>query len=126
MIRSEDVLLIHSALIDMYGGAHGVRDVGLLESALNRPYSTFDQQELYPSLINKCSALIESILINHPFVDGNKRTGFSLIALMLKKENYIITASENDIYDFIISIASGKRQYDEIVTWLEMNTGLNN
>lgn len=70
---------IHSVLITQFGGSHGVRDYGALSSALSRLDMTFDGEELYPGPINKAAALIESILTNHPFVDGNKRTGYVLM-----------------------------------------------
>ena len=122
MIKLDDVLIIHSALIDMYGGADGIRDISLLKSTINRPFSTFDSNDLYPTIFEKCSALIESILINHPFIDGNKRVGFSLIILMLKKEGYVINASEEEIYEFVIGIASSKIGIEEIIIWLRNNT----
>ena len=72
MIELRDALNIHDILIDKFGGSRGVRDLGLLESALHRPFATFENQELYPSPIDKAAAVLESILINHPFIDGNK------------------------------------------------------
>lgn len=74
MIHLEDVINIHEFLIDKFGGSHGIRDVSLLKSALARPFQTFDQVDLHKSHVEKAAALIESIITNHPFVDGNKRT----------------------------------------------------
>lgn len=75
MITLSHVEAIHKILIDQFGGSHGVRDYGTLLSALSRPYQTFDGKDLYLTAIQKAAALIESMLINHLFVDGNKRTG---------------------------------------------------
>jgi death-on-curing protein len=72
MITVEQAKKIHEILIDKYGGAKGLRDLALLESALSRPYQTFGGIELYEDVFNKAAAIIESILINHPFIDGNK------------------------------------------------------
>lgn len=72
MISAEEALEIHSILIEKFGGTHGVRDKSLLDSALHRPYQTFDSKELYPTLIDKAAAILESIVKNHPFVDGKK------------------------------------------------------
>lgn len=83
MITRVQVLSIHSTLIEFFGGASPVRDNNLLEAALMRPYQTFDAMDLHPSSIEKAAALIESILINHPFMDGNKRTGYILLRLLL-------------------------------------------
>lgn len=74
----KDVLLLHQMQIDAFGGSHGLRDLGLLESALMRPQATFDEADLYKSLFDKGAALLHSLLMNHQFVDGNKRTAMFL------------------------------------------------
>ncbi|MCX6238064.1 MAG: Fic family protein [Bacteroidia bacterium] len=84
MIEVQDVIRVHEILIDKFGGCQGIRDLTLLESALSRPYQTFDQKDLYSSPLEKAAALIESILINHPFIDGNKRIGYTLMRLLLR------------------------------------------
>ena len=83
MIDIHDVELIHQILIEKFGGGKGIRDRKLLESALARPFQTFDKKDLYVTPIEKAAALLESILINHPFIDGNKRTGYVLMRLLL-------------------------------------------
>ena len=75
MILLEDILSLHDASISDYGGIQGIRDIGLLKSAIARPFQTFDGNDLYPTSIEKAAALSESLVINHPFLDGNKRTG---------------------------------------------------
>lgn len=74
-VAVEDLVFIHSAAIARYGGASGVRDTGSLEAAVDRPYSSFGGQEMFPGPFAKAAALMESIIQRHPFVDGNKRTG---------------------------------------------------
>lgn len=118
-MKIEDVLSIHKTLIDRFGGSHGVRDKSLLESAIQRPYSTFDGKDLYPSTQEKASALIESILINHPFVDGNKRTGYTLFRLLILNDGLDISATEEQKYKFVIGIASGELKYDSILKWIQ-------
>jgi death on curing protein len=93
MIKQEDVLKIHKLLIDQFGGSHGVRDESSLNSAINRPFATFDQQELYPEPVDKAAAILESIVTNHPFIDGNKRTGYVLARLLLLKSGLDIKAT---------------------------------
>ena len=83
MISIKEVEIIHNILIDKFGGSKGIRDIGLLESALARPFSTFDNKDLYENPIEKASAILESIVINHPFIDGNKRTAYTLMRLLL-------------------------------------------
>ena len=83
MISRQEVESIHEILIEKFGGSSGIRDREILESAVGRPYQTFDQNDLYPSPIDKAAAIFESIISNHPFVDGNKRTAYVVMRLML-------------------------------------------
>ena len=83
MISASEVEIIHNILIDKFGGAKGIRDLGLLESALARPFATFDEIDLYNNPVEKAAAIMESIVINHPFIDGNKRTAYTLMRLII-------------------------------------------
>jgi death on curing protein len=122
MISVTEVEQLHRLLIDNFGGSQGIRDRESLESALSRPFQTFDSHDLYPSTIEKAASLIESILINHPFIDGNKRIGYTLLRLYLLDNDVDITASQDNKYEFVINIASGTLKYDGIVSWLTSNT----
>jgi death on curing protein len=113
---------IHKIVIDKFGGSKGIRDRGTLESALSRTFQTFDEKDLYPLPIEKAAAIFESIIINHPFVDGNKRTAYILMRLILLQNGIDITASENEKYDFVIGAASGEIRFNEIKEWLLTNT----
>jgi death on curing protein len=119
MIQIEDVLRIHEVLIDQFGGSKGIRDIGLLKAALYRPFQTFENTELYPSPIEKSAALIESIVINHPFIDGNKRVGYTLMRLLLLENGYDISASQEEKYLFVIGIASGNYKAEQIRQWIK-------
>ena len=121
MISRNEVIEIHSILIERFGGSNGIRDNDLLDSALNRPYQTFDGKELYPTPIAKAAAIIESIVKNHPFIDGNKRTGYVLARLILMNENIDILANQEQKYQFVISISTGDLTFEEIKDWLEKN-----
>ena len=121
MIELKTVLVIHELLIQQHGGSAGVRNMQSLESAIARPYSTFDGEELYPTAFEKAAALAESIIQNHPFVDGNKRTGYVLMRLVLLQNGEDIIADEQAKYDFITSIASGQLNFEEIVDWLKVH-----
>lgn len=121
MISEQEVLKIHSILIERFGGTTGVRDMELLDSALNRPYQTFDGKELYPTPIAKAAAILESIFKNHPFTDGNKRTGYVLARLLLMESNLEIHTDQEQKYKFVISISTGKLNFDEIEKWLEQH-----
>jgi len=121
MIDIEDVLKIHKFLIDKFGGLHGVRDIDLLKSAIGRPLQTFDKRDLYKTPIEKSAAVIESIVNNHPFIDGNKRTGYVLLRLFLLEQGMDIRASQIEKYDFVIAIASGNLSFEEIVSWIKQH-----
>jgi death-on-curing protein len=125
MISVFQAIQIHEILIARFGGSTGIRDRGALTSALSRPFQTFEGKELYPSILQKSAALIESILANHPFVDGNKRTGYVLMRLFLLNNGYDIIASQNEKYEFVIRIASGKSNFNDIIYWLENFTKMN-
>ncbi len=122
MISEKEVLEIHAILIERFGGTYGVRDRELLDSALNRPYQTFDGKELYPSPIDKAAAILESIVKNHPFTDGNKRTGYVLARLLLMNEQLDIHAEQDPKYQLVISISTGELSFDQIKEWLEKNS----
>lgn len=118
MISIEDAIKIQSVLIDKFGGADGLRDGKLLESALMRPYQTIDNKDLYPTPSEKAAAIIESILINHPFIDGNKRFGYVAMRLTLMDYGLDISADQDDKYDFVIKIAKGEYKFDKILNWI--------
>lgn len=125
MILVEDILKLHRFSIEIYGGASGVRDLGLLESAIARPFQTFGGDDLYPTVFEKAAALGESLIINHPFVDGNKRTGFLAMASLIQEEGYIFKATQEDAYVFTIDISTGSKSFEEIVDWLKANSTSN-
>lgn len=118
MIDIATVEKIHAILIERFGGKAGIRDKGLLESAMHRPFATFGETELYPEPVDKAAAVLESVLINHPFVDGNKRTAYVLARLILMENGYDINASQNEKYDFVISVTKGEIRFEEIKKWL--------
>jgi death-on-curing protein len=118
MISIKEAEAIHKILIDAFGGSHGARDLALLDSALARPFQTFENVDLHPTPILKAASLIESILINHPFIDGNKRTGYVLMRIFLISNGLDINASQEEKYDFVINIASGQVKFEQIVDWL--------
>ncbi len=123
MISFNNVLTIHQLLVKLFGGSQGIRDSNLLDSALDRPLQTFDGKELHPTLIEKSTSLFESILANHPFVDGNKRTGYVLMRLLLLKNGLDINASQDEKYEFVMGVASGQTKFESIISWLENHTG---
>jgi death-on-curing protein len=121
MITIEEAIKIQGILIDRFGGASGIRDKNLLESALLRPYQTFDKKDLHNSPVEKAAAIIESIIINHPFLDGNKRFGYVAMRLILMESGLDIEASDEEKYLFVIGIAKGELKLNEICNWIKKN-----
>ena len=121
-LTPEQVLFIHARLIVETGGEHDIRDLELLQSAVSRPQAVFDGKELYPNIHTKAAALLESLINNHPFVDGNKRTGITAAAMFLQINNYSLTVSNQELESFVLSIASGEQTIDSIMEWLKLNT----
>ena len=114
----QEVLAMHQSLIQQFGGSHGVRDIGVLESALARPQSGY-----YASAIEQAAALWESLNQNHAFVDGNKRIAFAAVDVFLRLNGYKITASSTDISLFIENCFNQQMfTYDNLKQWLIENT----
>jgi death-on-curing protein len=118
----QQVLFIHTRVIDQTGGGHGIRDLHLLQSALSRPKTTFDKKELYPTELEKAAALIESLVNNHPLIDGNKRTGITVMVMFLEINDKKIKATNKDIIELGLGIAKSKYNYKQIVSWLKTHT----
>lgn len=117
-----EVLELHRRIIDQSGGALGIRDIGLLESAIAQPRMTFGREELYPSLLEKAATLGFSIIMNHPFVDGNKRTGHAATETFIVLNGMEIDASVDAQESVVLAIASGKLGREAFVEWLQQNT----
>ncbi len=122
MISSQEILELHDLSIIDFGGSHGIRDIDMLQSAVERPSATFDSTELYITPFQKAAAIFESIIKNHPFVDGNKRTAWLSCFTMLRLYHYKIIASEEDAYYFVIEVASSHMDFDNIVEWIEQHS----
>jgi len=115
----DEVLAIHQEMINRFGGSHGIRDIGLLYSAIYRPQASFAGTDLYPTLFNKAAALIHSLLLNHQFVDGNKRTAYTSCARFLAINGYSLEATPKEILTSARNIENKKTPIEEIKTWLE-------
>lgn len=104
----EDLLLLHGDQIGLYGGDHGVRDLGLLESALAQPQASFSGQHLHGDLFEMAAAYLFHIVQNHPFLDGNKRTGVVAALVFLDLNGVEIDAPPGSLYDLTIAVATGQ------------------
>ena len=114
-VTTADALFFHKQLIERYGGAPGVRDAGALESALHRPQTGY-----YDTLVHEAAALLESLVQNHPFVDGNKRVAFAVVDVFLRINGHWITADSKAIYDYLIKLFEDRTfDMEHLVPWLQ-------
>lgn len=117
-VSAEDVILIHSRVIQSSGGLDGLRDSAGLEAAIAAPMQTFDGQELYPSYIEKIARLGFGLASNHAFVDGNKRIGAMMTQLLLKWNGYDLALHSGELADMFIAIADGTAKEKDLLDWL--------
>ncbi len=115
----EDILQIHQDQISNFGGSHGVRDVALLESAIFRAQMTFGGDDLYPEITLKAAVLAHGLITNHPFVDGNKRTGMASAIMFLKMNNIEVELTDEEIETTSINIATKKVSVEEFEAWIK-------
>jgi death-on-curing protein len=117
-----EVVRLHQMIIEQSGGAAGIRDLGLLDSALAQPRATFDGQDLHPTVLDKAAALCASLVQNHPFVDGNKRVGHAAMATFLVLNGIDITATTDEQEALVLALASGQRRREDLLVWLSRHT----
>ncbi len=125
MISFEEAIQIHGLLIEKFGGSAGLRDPEVFKSALTRPYQTFEDQDLFSTPEAKATAVLESIINNHPFLDGNKRLGFVLMKLILLEAGLALRATHDEIYGFIIKVATGEHNINSITNWIKFHVDHN-
>ncbi len=121
-LTPQRILLIHDRLIKRFGGSLGLRDKGLLESAAARLKVTFGGEDLYPTIFHKAAALLHSLLKNHPFVDGNKRTALASAGIFLKLNGYKLINQHEKELEFALKIENESLSFEEIIKWLEKNS----
>lgn len=117
-LTKEQVLMLHNQLIEATGGSKGIRDEGMLESALMNPYQSFGGIELYPSIQAKAAQLCFGIVKDHPMIDGNKRLGTHIMLVFLALNGYELSYSQKELSDTILSLAAGKLQSEDILQWI--------
>ena len=118
----EQVLFLHARLIAETCGSHGVRDLGLLQSAIARPQASFEGVNLYPDLFTQAAALLDSLARNHPIVDGNKRTAIAAAALFLRSNGYQLTALNKEVITFMMAVAQGEMSIEAMTNWLHQHS----
>lgn len=115
---TEKVMLLHRILLEATGGTDGVRDIGLLDSALEAAYATFDGKEMFPTKEEKAARLGVGLISNHAFVDGNKRIGMYVLLSFLELNGIYIDVSDDDIIEAGLAIARGEMKYEGLHSWI--------
>ena len=120
MIRlsKPQILLLHEQLIAETGGSSGLRDEGMLDSALNAPFQTFGGEDVYPSLQQKAARLCFGLVKNHPFVDGNKRIGAHVMLVFLALNGIELQHTQTELSDVILQLAGGTIQSSDLLDWI--------
>ncbi len=121
-MNTEDILLIHSMVLDETGGSHGIREHHALLSLEHSPRQAAFGQELYPTLFLKAAVYAHSIIMYHPFLDGNKRTGMTSSFIFLENNGYGATAAEGEIEKFALEIVRGRLDIRVIAVWFEQHS----
>lgn len=115
---TEKVMLLHRILLEATGGTDGVRDIGLLDSALEAAYATFDGKEMFPTKEEKAARLGVGLISNHAFVDGNKRIGLYVLLSFLELNGIYIDVSDDDVIEAGLAIARGEMKYEGLLSWI--------
>ena len=118
VLSKEQVIALHAQLIEETGGVGGLRDEGLLDSALNAPFQSFGNIEPFPSIQQKAARLGYGLIMNHPFVDGNKRIGAHVMLVFLALNGIELDYTQDELADVILGVASGETGFDELLKWI--------
>lgn len=112
------ILMLHTQLIEATGGCNGIRDEGLLDSALESPFHSFGGEELYPGIHAKAARLCYGLVKNHAMIDGNKRIGAHAMLVFLAVNGYGLRYTQKELSDLILDMAAGRKDYDDILQWI--------
>ncbi len=122
VLSKRQILLIHEQLIRETGGSQGLRDEGLLESALAAPFQSFDGEDAFPSIYQKAARLGYGLIKNHPFVDGNKRIGTHIMLVFLALNDILLAYTQEELTQIILAIAASEKKYEDLLKWLLEHT----
>ncbi len=121
LLTVEEILSLHEKLIENTGGSRGIRDIGLLESAIYSTENSFDDVEQYPSIEEKASRLLFALTNNHAFVDGNKRIGIFTMLITLELNGVTLKFSQKELIELGLSVADGSWDYEQILCWIKQH-----
>ena len=116
-LTKRQVIMLHKALIEQFGGERGVRDENLLDLSLNSPFQTFGGKDLYKGIINKIVHLGFSLIKNHPFIDGNKRIGTHVMLVLLEINGYSLKYCQKELIEIIMSVSASEKTEKDLLEW---------
>ncbi len=119
ILTKRQVLMLHASLIAESGGCDGIRDEGLLDSAINSPLQSFAGEDLYPTVLEKAARLGFGLIRNHPFIDGNKRIGTHAMLVFLAVNGISLSYEDDDLIRIILSVAAGELDDTGLLNWLQ-------
>jgi len=117
-LTKEQVFMLHRELINAHGGSDGLRDEALLDSALAAPFQTFGGQYVYPTIQQRAVRLGFGLLMNHPFIDGNKRIGAHVMLTVLTMNGIELQHTQKELYETIIKVAASEASFEELLNWV--------
>ena len=117
-LSKEQVLMLHTQLIRQSGGSPGIRDVKLLESALDTPFQSFGGEELYPTIQAKAARLGYGLIRNHSMIDGNKRIGVHVMLVFLALNGIELKYTQKELYEVILAVAASQKEYEDLLKWV--------
>ena len=123
LLTVEEIISIHEKLVEATGGSNGLRDKGLLESAVYSAEASFGDVEMYPTIEEKAARLAYSLISNHAFVDGNKRIGVFVMLMTLKLNHIKLVYTQDELSGLGLDTASGKAEYEDILAWIREHQG---
>lgn len=118
ILSKPQVLMLHEQLIKATGGSTGIRDEGMLDSALMNPFQSFGGEELYPSIQAKAAQLCFGLVKNHAMIDGNKRLGAHVMLVFLALNGYELSYSQEELVEIILALAAGEKNVEDILRWI--------
>ena len=120
-LTKKQAALLHSQLIKYTGGTDGIRDEGLLDSAIFAPFQSFDGTDLYPTVLEKGAQLGFGLIKNHAFLDGNKRIGAHVMLVFLALNGYSFSYTQKELSEIILAVAAGEKNSRDLLAWLKLH-----
>jgi len=123
-LSTEIIIRLHERIIETSGGFKGIKDISLIDSAVNSIYQTFDNKELYPTLVEKAARLCYSLNKNHAFIDGNKRISMHALAVFLRIKDVEYAPTNEEVIKVGLSLADGSMSYETLIKWLKKTANI--